>query len=141
MADRLTKEQRHHCMSRIKGRDTKPEIKVRKSLWKAGFRYRLNSKRLPGKPDIVLPKFKTVVFVHGCFWHGHTCKYAKLPATNTEFWKQKILSNKERDKRVISDLEQHGWHVIIIWQCQLKKSNEEETILSLINDINNNGAR
>ena len=78
-------------MSRIKGRDTKPEIKVRKALWNAGFRYRLNSKKLPGKPDIVLPKYKTVVFVHGCFWHGHTCKYAKLPTTNAEYSEYRII--------------------------------------------------
>lgn len=141
MADKLTKEQRHHCMSNIHCSNTKPELKVRHALWCSGFRYRLNVKRLPGKPDIVLTKYKTVVFVHGCFWHGHNCKFAKLPATNTEFWEHKITSNKERDKRVISDLERNGWHVIVIWQCQLKKSNEDESLLSLINEIKSNGTR
>lgn len=128
-------------MSNIHGSNTKPEIKVRQALWHEGFRYRLNSKKLPGKPDIVLPKYRTVVFVNGCFWHGHSCKYAKLPATNTAFWEQKILSNKERDERVISELEKQGWHVIVVWQCQLKKQNEEETISTLINDIKANGTR
>lgn len=137
MADRLTKEQRHRCMSNIHSSNTKPEIKLRKALWKEGFRYRVNSKDLPGKPDIVLKKYRTIIFVHGCFWHGHSCKYAALPATNVEFWRQKIFNNKERDKKVISDLEQRGWHVIVIWQCQLTKKNEEQTILTLKNKIKN----
>lgn len=137
MVDRLTKEQRHRCMSNIHSSNTKPEIKLRKALWKEGFRFRVNSKDLPGKPDIVLKKYRTIIFVHGCFWHGHSCKCAALPATNVEFWRQKIFNNKERDKKVISDLEQRGWHVIVVWQCQLTKKKEEETILTLKNKIKN----
>ncbi|MBR1882715.1 MAG: DNA mismatch endonuclease Vsr [Muribaculaceae bacterium] len=139
MADRLTSEQRHRCMSNIRSSNTKPEIYVRQSLWQHGFRYRLNSKNLSGKPDIVLKKYNTVIFVHGCFWHGHSCKYAKIPATNTEFWEQKILSNKKRDENVIKQLEQQGWKVIVIWQCQLKKAQRDITISSLIKEIQENG--
>tara|TARA_Y100000588_G_C13562610_1_gene631075 strand:+ start:134 stop:526 length:393 start_codon:yes stop_codon:yes gene_type:complete len=107
-------------MARISGKDTKPEIMVRSFLFGNGFRFRKNDKRYPGKPDIVLPKYKTVIFIHGCFWHGHSCKAGKLPATNVEFWRKKILNNKKRDERNVSELKEKGWNVIIIWQCELK---------------------
>ena len=107
-------------MSKISGTETKPEILVRKYLFGKGFRFRKNDKRLPGRPDIVLPKYKTVIFIHGCFWHGHHCKAGKLPETNKEFWGNKINSNIERDKKNQHKLEKLGWKIIIIWQCKLK---------------------
>lgn len=120
MSDWLSADQRHLCMSHIRGKDTKPEIFVRKALWRLGFRYKLNDPKLPGKPDIVLPKYQTVIFINGCFWHGHPgCKKARIPATNEEFWKSKILSNINRDQLNISALEQAGWKVILVWECEL----------------------
>ena len=107
-------------MSHIFGKETKPEVIVRKFLFANGFRFRKNVRDLLGKPDIVLPKYKIVIFIHGCFWHGHTCKRGTLPTTNTEFWKTKIGGNVERDKRDISELEKQNWKVIIIWQCEIK---------------------
>lgn len=107
-------------MSKISGTETKPEILVRKYLFGKGFRFRKNDKCLPGRPDIVLPKYKTVIFIHGCFWHGHHCKAGKLPETNKEFWGNKINSNIERDKKNQHKLEKLGWKIIIIWQCKLK---------------------
>jgi len=107
-------------MSKISGTETKPEILIRKYLFSKGFRFRKNDKRLPGRPDIVLPKYKIVIFIHGCFWHGHHCKAAKLPETNKEFWGNKINSNIERDKKNQHKLEKLGWKIIIIWQCKLK---------------------
>lgn len=108
-------------MSNISGKETKPEIMVRKYLFANGFRYRKNVKTMPGKPDIVLPRYKTVIFIHGCFWHGHkNCKKAILPKTNSTFWKNKINCNIDRDKTNINDLGTLGWHVLIIWQCQLR---------------------
>lgn len=119
--DRLTGEQRHHCMAAIRGKDTKPEILVRKFLFSRGFRYRLNHPRLPGHPDLVLRKYRTVVFVNGCFWHGHeNCKYFRLPKTNIEFWQKKIERNRERDKKEQCQLAAMGWHCITVWECQLK---------------------
>jgi DNA mismatch endonuclease (patch repair protein) len=109
-------------MSHISGKETKPEILVRKYLFSQGFRYRKNVKELPGKPDIVLPKYKTVIFIHGCFWHGHTCKRGALPDTNYEFWKEKIGKNKERDEHNVIELAQKGWSVITIWQCEIKNN-------------------
>ena len=107
-------------MSKISGTETKPEILVRKYLFGKGFRFRKNDKRLPGRPDIVLPKYKTVIFIHGCFWHGHHCKAGKLPETNKDFWENKINSNMERDKKNQHKLEKLGWKIIITWQCKLK---------------------
>ncbi len=107
-------------MGSISGKDTKPEILVRKYLFSEGLRFRKNDKRYPGKPDIVLPKYKTVIFVHGCFWHGHNCPAAKIPETRKDFWKEKIKGNIERDKNNISEVENLGWRVLIIWQCTLK---------------------
>lgn len=107
-------------MSKISGKETKPEILVRKFLFAQGFRYRKNDKRFPGKPDIVLPKYKTVIFVHGCFWHHHNCRAAALPQTNYEFWKNKMQTNIERDKKNQRDLKKLSWKVLLIWQCQIK---------------------
>ncbi|AYL98051.1 very short patch repair endonuclease [Mucilaginibacter celer] len=121
MADVHSKETRSYNMSRIKGKDTKPELLVRKFLHKNGFRYRLHVKDMPGKPDIVLPKYKTVIFIHGCFWHGHEgCKKAALPATRTEWWKNKINKNMENDANAEAVLMSTNWRVIIIWQCEMK---------------------
>ena len=108
-------------MSKISSKDTKPEILVRKFLFSKGFRYRINVKTLPGKPDIVLPKYKTIIFVNGCFWHGHNCKKGKLPSSNTDFWKEKISNNKSRDAKNSDLLVKLGWKVIIIWQCEISK--------------------
>lgn len=125
MADVHTSKQRSYNMSRIRSRDTKPEILVRKFLFSKGFRFRVNDKRLPGKPDIVLPKYKTVIFVHGCFWHGHKgCKYFVIPKTRTKWWVDKIEGNKERDRRKKRLLKKLGWKVIEVWECALKRSPE-----------------
>ena len=105
-------------MSGIRGTNTQPEIQVRSALHKAGYRFRLHRKDLPGKPDIVLPKYKTAIFVHGCFWHGHDCKNFKWPKTRPEFWRDKILGNKARDERHSQELQKLGWRVIVIWECE-----------------------
>ena len=119
-------------MSCIKGKGTKPEEIVRKYLFSRGFRYRKNDKRLPGTPDIVLPKYKTVIFVNGCFWHGHKgCKYFVWPKNNAEFWKKKIEDNISRDQKSIELLEAQGWSVIIIWECELKKVSIDETLKNI----------
>jgi len=120
MSDIYSKNKRSQIMSKISGKETKPEILVRKFLFEKGFRYRKNDKRYPGKPDIVLPKYKTVIFVHGCFWHGHNCSAGKLPETKKEFWQNKIDSNVARDKKNQHELKNLGWKVIVVWQCELK---------------------
>lgn len=121
MADRHSQETRSYNMSRIKGKNTKPELLVRKFLFSKGFRFRLHDPKLPGKPDIILPKYKTVIFVNGCFWHGHEdCRKATLPKTRTEWWKEKIEKNKINDAKANRALIYAGWEVIIIWQCDLK---------------------
>lgn len=121
MPDIFSKSKRSEIMSKISGKDTKPEIIVRKYLFSKGFRYRKNVNELPGKPDIVLLKYKIIIFIHGCFWHGHEgCKKSTLPTTNLEFWKDKLEKNKERDKFNILKLQEIGWKVIVIWQCELK---------------------
>lgn len=136
MADRVSKETRSYNMSRIKGKDTKPEIIVRSYLFSKGLRFRKNDKRYLGSPDIVLPKYNTVVFVHGCFWHLHEgCKYATMPKSNVDFWKKKLYRNKERDKRNQKELEEMGWNVIIVWECQLKKDKCEQTLEQLYGQI------
>ena len=119
MADNKTLSARSLNMSRIRSKDTKPEILVRKYLFSKGFRYRKYCSNLPGKPDIVLPKYKTVIFVHGCFWHKHNCNFFRLPKTNTEYWANKIENNVLRDKKNIIELKKLGWKVIIVWQCEL----------------------
>ena len=118
--DKLTKEHRSWNMSRIKSCNTKPENVVRSILHRMGYRFRLHQKDLPGKPDIVLPRHKAVIFVHGCFWHRHKgCKYAYTPKSRIDFWQQKFQSNIERDKKVINDLHEMGWRVFIIWECEV----------------------
>lgn len=122
MVDRLTSEQRRLNMSRVRGRDTKPEFVVRRLLHRLGFRYRLHSGDLPGRPDIVLPKWKVVVFVNGCFWHGHGCRLFKWPTTREEFWRDKIGRNMERDAEVRRKLDELGWRVADVWECSVKGS-------------------
>lgn len=120
MVDFLSPDGRSKRMSRIRGKDTKPELALRKVLHGLGFRYRLNVPNLPGKPDIVFPRYKTVVFVHGCFWHRHPgCKIATTPKSNTEFWIQKFEKNKERDARARKALEESGWRVLVVWECEV----------------------
>lgn len=123
-------------MSHIMNKNTKPEILVRKFLFSKGFRFRLNKTGLPGKPDIVLPKYHTTIFINGCYWHGHEhCKYATLPETNREFWETKINGNIARDKIVSEQLSSLGWDVITIWQCQLKPKTKDETLALLVQKI------
>ena len=132
--------QRHYRMSCIRSSDTRPERYLRKALWYLGFRYRINDKRLPGSPDIVFPKYRTVVFVHGCFWHGHKgCKNYTVPKTNTDFWEGKVARNQERDQEVWRKLEAKGWSVIIVWECQLKKMRIDETVQRVVEEIIQNG--
>lgn len=122
-------------MSRIRGTNTSIEVAVRKYLFKKGFRYRKNVKDLPGKPDIVLPKYKTVIFVHGCFWHRHEgCKYATTPSSNSEYWQSKFLRNTENDKKHVQELTSLGWKVITIWECEIKKS-FDETMNRVIDEL------
>ena len=129
MADNHTKEIRSYKMSRIRSKNTKPEEVVRKYLFSKGFRYRKNDPRLPGKPDIVLPKYKTVIFVNGCFWHHHEeCKYFVWPKNNADFWRSKIEGNTKRDSRNYENLAEMGWKVLIIWECQLKSNNKMDTL-------------
>lgn len=133
MADVHTPEQRSYNMSRIRGKNTKPEELVRKYLFAQGFRYRKNDARLPGKPDIVLPKYKTVIFVNGCFWHAHEgCKYFVWPKNNADFWKKKIESNVARDIKNYQSLQNLGWTVLTIWECELKKNRLEETLEGIL---------
>lgn len=123
-------------MSKISGKDTKPEILVRKYLFSKGFRFRKNVKDLPGKPDILLPKYKTIIFINGCFWHGHeNCKKATLPATNTKFWREKISGNIIRDKKNIQKLREMGYKVIIVWQCELTSNFRKTTLSNLLTEI------
>lgn len=137
MPDRMTKEQRHRCMAAIRGKGTKPELLVRKFLFSRGFRYRLNHPRLPGHPDIVLRKYRTCIFVNGCFWHGHDgCRHFVIPKTNTGFWKAKIERNKARDKEEQRRLAAMGWHCITVWECQLKPAVRERTLESLAYTLN-----
>ena len=133
MVDVMTPEERSRCMAAIKGKDTKPEMIVRKYLFSRGLRYRVNNRKLPGSPDIVLRKYKTVIFVDGCFWHGHEgCKYFRLPKSNVYFWKHKIAMNIARDYANTVDLKLAGWKVIRIWECEIKtKARREETLRNL----------
>ena len=142
--DKLSPEQRHKNMAAIRGKDTKPEMIVRRGLWKRGFRYRLNHKGLPGHPDIVLRKYRTCIFVNGCFWHGHnvalpqveSSECCKIPKTNREFWVAKIRRNKERDKEEQRKLAKMGWHCITVWECELTPKKREETIESIAFTLN-----
>lgn len=137
MADVHSKEIRSYNISRIKGKNTKPEILVRKHLYSNGFRYKLNVKKLPGTPDIVLKKYRTIIFINGCFWHGHKgCKYFVIPKTKKEWWTDKIRKTQERDLKHQSKLKMIGWNIVVIWECQLKK-NVQETTLSELNYLLN----
>jgi DNA mismatch endonuclease (patch repair protein) len=123
-------------MSRIRAKDTSPELLVRKFLHARGFRYKLHDRSLPGSPDLVLPKYKTVVFVHGCFWHGHAdCKYFVVPKTRTDFWMGKIMKNMSRDALAVQRLRMAGWKVIIVWECQLKPKQIRQTLARLMSKI------
>ena len=135
--DKLTREQRHRCMSAIRSKDTRPELIVRHYLFSRGFRYRLNHPRLPGRPDIVMRKYRTVGLVNGCFWHGHEgCQYYRLPKTNTAFWQSKIEHNRERDRKEQKRLAEMGWHCITVWECQLKPAVRQKTLESLAFTLN-----
>ncbi len=153
--DKLSAQQRHNNMAAIRSKDTKPEMIVRRGLWKRGFRYRLNHKRLPGHPDLVLRKYRTCIFVNGCFWHGHNVSLTpspspkgegsdyivnseccKIPKTNRKFWVAKIRRNKERDREEQRRLAEMGWHCIIVWECELKPSKREETLDSIAFTLN-----
>lgn len=132
------KETRSYNMSRIKGKDTKPEEVVRKYLFSQGFRYRKNDKRLPGKPDIVLSKYKTAIFINGCFWHKHEgCRYFVWPKSNPEFWREKIEGTVERDKKKTAELVAAGWRVLIIWECELKPAVKDDTLKHLCEQLRN----
>ena len=152
MPDTMTPQQRHYCMSRIRSKDTTPEKRVRQWLWQHGYRYRLCVKGVPGKPDIVMRKYRTAIFVNGCFWHGHgvelivkseefivnsgdgeveNSKCCKIPKTNREFWLDKIRRNQERDQKNYEILSENGWQVIVLWECQLKPKKLEQTMLEV----------
>ena len=136
--DRLTKEQRSDTMRRIRAKNTSPEMIVRADLFKHGFRYRIADKRYPGHPDIVLPKYKTVVFVHGCFWHQHpNCRKATIPKSNQAFWIPKLQRNVERDREQTRKLEELGWRVLVVWECELDKNKRENTLRKLREEIVN----
>ena len=145
MPDTMTPQQRHYCMSRIRSKDTTPEKRVRQWLWQHGYRYRLCVKGVPGKPDIVMRKYRTAIFVNGCFWHGHLVQWTmyneqctikdskccKIPKTNREFWVDKICRNQERDQKNYQILQENGWQVIVLWECQLKSKKLEQTMLEV----------
>lgn len=136
MPDVHDRETRSYNMSQIRGKDTKPEMVVRKFLFKNGFRYKLHDKTLPGKPDIVLPKMRTVIFVHGCFWHGHdNCKYFVTPSTRTEWWLKKIERNKQLDNKNLFKLEKEGWTVFTIFECELKTKKKDLTLIKILNRL------
>ncbi len=120
--DVLTPDQRSYCMSRIRGKDTKPELVVRRLLHAMGYRYRLHDRRLPGSPDLVFPKYRKVVFVHGCFWHRHRCRFGRvMPSTRKDFWVEKLEKNRQRDTRNRRALRQLGWVVLVVWECQIRR--------------------
>ena len=136
MADVHDKETRSYNMSRIKGKDTKPEMLVRKFLHANGYRYRLHVKDMPGKPDIVLPKYKTVIFIHGCFWHGHKdCKYFVVPKTRTEWWLNKINTNIANDAKAVKALKKVGWNIINLWECELKPRQLTPSLNALLKQL------
>lgn len=124
MTDRVSSEQRSRMMAAVRGTDTTPELYVRRQLFAAGFRFRLHAKALAGKPDMVLPRFRTAVFVHGCFWHGHSCARGKRPASNVEFWQAKIDGNIRRDRKNRDALKAAGWSVVVVWQCRLESATQ-----------------
>ncbi|GAB2027977.1 very short patch repair endonuclease [Lactovum odontotermitis] len=135
MTDKISKETRSRNMSHIHSKNTKPEILVRKYLFRKGLRYRLYDKRFPGKPDLVFPKYKTVIFVNGCFWHHHDCNEGTIPKSNTEYWNEKFNKNHERDLKNYQDIKKMGWSIIVVWECELKKDRQNETLLSIYKKI------
>ena len=140
MPDKMTPQQRHNCMSHIRAKNTKPEVLVRQYLHAEGFRFRIHVKKLPGCPDVVLPKYRTCIFVNGCFWHGHRgCRYATRPKSNAEFWQTKIQNNIRRDELSAQALDTMGWRIITVWECELKKDRREETLRTLAEQIRCNG--
>lgn len=140
MSDNHSKEIRSMNMSRIRSKNTKPELIVRKYLFSRGLRYRLNVKDLPGKPDLVFPKYRTVVFVNGCFWHHHDCGRFHWPASNPEYWSQKINRNTERDQANYQKLKSLGWKVLVIWECELKRGKREAALKKLYELITQSNA-
>lgn len=135
MTDVHSPEVRSKNMRAIRSKDTKPELFVRRALHAAGFRYRLHCKSLPGTPDLVLRKYRTVIFVHGCFFHGHDCKYCKLPATRPEFWAEKINKNRSRDITNLSELRRFGWRTLVIWECALKQARRQRKSDGLVDAV------
>jgi DNA mismatch endonuclease, patch repair protein len=132
-SDVFSPEKRSRIMSNIKSKNTTPEMIVRSLLHKLGFRFRVHKKELPGNPDIVLPKYRTAIFVHGCFWHQHeACKRAKMPKHNRDYWENKLAKNKERDLKARDDLQRMGWNVIELWECEIKRGIDEEEIKARI---------
>lgn len=129
-------ETRSFNMSRIHGKDTKPEVRLRKVLWHLGYRYRKNYMELPGKPDLAFISKKKVIFINGCFWHKHDCKYFRWPKTNEQFWKDKITKNVERDRKNHMELERSGWDCLVVWECELKNKEFDQTLQRVINFIN-----
>ena len=138
MTDTMTPAQRHVCMSHIHSKDTKPELTVRKWLWSHGYRYRLNVKTVPGKPDIVMRPYRTAIFVNGCFWHGHDCGNLRMPKSNIDFWEAKIVRNRNRDEENYRLLQENGWHVIVVWECQLTPRILERTMRKVELQLNDN---
>jgi DNA mismatch endonuclease (patch repair protein) len=135
MPDVLTKKQRSFAMSRIKGKNTRPEVEIRKNLFRLGFRYRIHIRKLPGCPDLVLPKYKAIIFINGCFWHYHACKLSSIPGTNTAWWKRKLLLNRKNDRINIEKLLSSGWRVLVIWECAFRttKKIDSECLSAVIN--------
>jgi DNA mismatch endonuclease (patch repair protein) len=131
MNDKVDKVTRSKIMSRVRGKNTKPELALRQALFSVGYRYRLHAKHLPGKPDLIFPFYKVALFVNGCFWHWHGCKYSRFPTSNLEYWKKKITGNQERDKVNYEKLLSTGWRVLIVWECSLKKDEIEKTVNSV----------
>lgn len=139
MSDRMTEQQRHECMSHIRSKDTVPEVVLRRELFRRGFRFRKNVSSLPGTPDIVLPKYRTCIFVNGCFWHGHKgCRYYTVPKTNVDFWKDKVKRNIERDALNLQNLEVLSWNVISVWECELKPKLLPETMVRIASELSDN---
>lgn len=139
MSDKMTKQQRSRCMSHIRSKDTTPEIVLRKELFRLGFRFRKNVRSLPGTPDIVLPKYRTCIFINGCFWHGHRgCRYYTIPKTNAGFWKDKIRRNVERDAADVQNLEVLSWNVITVWECELKPKRLAATVEHVVSELSKN---
>lgn len=137
MPDKLTKEERSHLMAKVKNKNTTPEIIVRKFLFEKGYRYRINVKTIIGKPDIVLRKYNTIIFINGCFWHGHNCKSGRnVPKTNVDYWEDKIKMNVSRDKENYEEIKNLNWNIITIWECSLKIRVREQTLLKLSNYLN-----